>query len=137
MDFLGVGLPEILLVLLVALVVVGPQRLPQVAIEIAKVVKTLRGYATEVTNELKGEFEEFTQDYGEVKAQMQDLRNTINSESSAITREADDVVQESRLPAVSGPIIETTSAPAPPPSNGATGGPPPHEHDHDHPELQH
>lgn len=123
MDFLGVGLPEIILVLLVALIVVGPQRLPAVAIEIAKVVRTMRGYATEVTNELKGEFEEFTQDYQDVKAEMRDISKTVSLESGAVTREADEAIREGQVSPGSGPIIETTSAP--PPSNGTGGSPPP------------
>jgi len=49
MDFLGIGLPELIVVLIIAVVVVGPKRLPEVAVQLARVIRQLRGYATDVT----------------------------------------------------------------------------------------
>ncbi len=41
MNFLGIGTGELLLILLIILLVVGPERLPQLARQWAKIVKTL------------------------------------------------------------------------------------------------
>ena len=43
MDFLGIGLPEIILILIIAAVVIGPKRLPEVAVQLARVIRQLRG----------------------------------------------------------------------------------------------
>jgi len=52
-SFFGIGPLEILLVAALALVVFGPDRLPEIARQIAKVIGDLR----RTTNELTGEFQ--------------------------------------------------------------------------------
>jgi sec-independent protein translocase protein TatB len=56
MDFLGVGPLELLVILIIALIVVGPERLPQIAQSIGKTVRDLRamsqGFTTEWQREL-------------------------------------------------------------------------------------
>jgi len=47
MNLFGIGLPEIVLVLVIAVIVVGPKRLPEVAIQLARAIRYLRGYATD------------------------------------------------------------------------------------------
>ena len=42
MDFLGIGLPEIVLVLIIA-AVVGRERLPEVAVQLARAIQQLWG----------------------------------------------------------------------------------------------
>jgi sec-independent protein translocase protein TatB len=51
--FFDFGAGEIVGLAILAMVLVGPDRLPQFAVEAAKVVKKLRGLATNATNELK------------------------------------------------------------------------------------
>jgi len=57
MDFLGIGigLPQLLLILLVAMLVLGPERLPEVARQLARAVRTVRSYATDVQSQFEGE----------------------------------------------------------------------------------
>lgn len=119
MDFLGVGLPELILVLLVALIVVGPQRLPQVAVQIARTIRMMRRYATDVTADLRGEFQEITKEYDDVRQEIRQFQRTVDRETSAATGEADAALRAARAPITPlphSPIIETTSAPT---SNGA------------------
>jgi sec-independent protein translocase protein TatB len=51
--FFDFGAGEIVGLAVLAMVLVGPDKLPQFAVEAAKVVKKLRGLATTATNELK------------------------------------------------------------------------------------
>jgi sec-independent protein translocase protein TatB len=51
--FFDFGAGEIVGLAILAMVLVGPDKLPQFAVEAAKVVKKLRGLATNATNELK------------------------------------------------------------------------------------
>jgi sec-independent protein translocase protein TatB len=51
--FFDFGAGEIAGLAVLAMVLVGPDKLPQFAVEAAKMVKKLRGLATTATNELK------------------------------------------------------------------------------------
>lgn len=57
MDFLGVGTPEILLIFIVALIVLGPERLPEAAGKAARVIREIRattqGFTDQITRELQ------------------------------------------------------------------------------------
>jgi Tat protein translocase TatB subunit len=49
----GIGLPELLVILVVALIVLGPQRLPEVAHALGKALAELRKATSGVTEELR------------------------------------------------------------------------------------
>lgn len=51
--FLDFGAGEVAALAILAMVLVGPERLPKLAVEAAKIVKKLRVVATSATNELK------------------------------------------------------------------------------------
>ena len=51
--FFDFGAGEIAALAILAMVLVGPERLPQLAVEAAKMIKKLRVIATSATNELK------------------------------------------------------------------------------------
>ncbi len=54
-SFLGIGIPEVMLILILALVVLGPERLPGVAKEIVKGFFRLRNLSKELTGQLEQE----------------------------------------------------------------------------------
>jgi sec-independent protein translocase protein TatB len=51
--FLDFGAGEVAALAILAMVLVGPERLPQLAVEAAKLIKKLRVVAASATNELK------------------------------------------------------------------------------------
>jgi sec-independent protein translocase protein TatB len=55
MDFLGIGPLEILVVLIIALIVVGPERLPEIAQTIGKTLRDLRAMSQGLTTEWQQE----------------------------------------------------------------------------------
>ena len=63
MNIFGVGPMEMLLIAVIAVVVLGPERFPEAAVQVAKAIKFLRGYATEATSDLRSEFAELTKEY--------------------------------------------------------------------------
>src|SRR5579883_1519361 len=83
MDFLGigVGLPQLLVVLVVAFFVLGPERMPEVARQLARGVKLLRSYATDVQSQFEGEFgdirEEFVGIQRDLSGIQEDLRGGL------------------------------------------------------------
>lgn len=54
-SFLGIGIPEVLLIIVLALVVLGPERLPGVAKEIVKGFFRLRNLSKDLTGQLEQE----------------------------------------------------------------------------------
>jgi len=87
MDFLGIGLPEIVLILIVAVIVVGPKRLPEVAVQLARVIRQLRGYATDVTSQMRTEIDELTREYEQVRKELQEFRDSTSKDIESVTRE--------------------------------------------------
>lgn len=49
----GIGMPELIVILVVALVVLGPKRLPEVARSIGKAISELRRQTSDVVEELQ------------------------------------------------------------------------------------
>ncbi len=114
MDFLGIGLPEIILILIVALIVVGPKRLPEVAAQIARVIRQLRGYATDVTSQMRSELDELTREYEQVRKELQEFRQVAAKDLDSVSREVERTVRE--VPAIieSSAEAEPEKRPSPP-----------------------
>jgi Sec-independent protein translocase protein TatA len=62
MELFGVGIPELGLVLLIALVIVGPQRFPEVARQIAQWIRTARSFTDAVMQDVRAAVDEIEQE---------------------------------------------------------------------------
>ncbi len=62
MDFLGMGMGEILLILVVALIIWGPGKIPEIAKTLGKTVRTLRKVSFDLTTQISKELEEEEKD---------------------------------------------------------------------------
>ena len=58
MDFFGIGMGEILLIILVALVIWGPKRIPEITRTLGRLSRTLKRVSHDFTAELTGEIDE-------------------------------------------------------------------------------
>jgi sec-independent protein translocase protein TatB len=81
MDFLGlgIGLPQLLLVLVVAYLLLGPEKLPEVARQIARGVRTLRSYAAEVQGQFEGELGGLGAEFVEIQRDLASIRGDLRS----------------------------------------------------------
>jgi Tat protein translocase TatB subunit len=61
MDFLGIGPLELLVILIIALVVVGPEKLPEIARSIGKTMRDLRNMSQGFTADWEREFNRMSQ----------------------------------------------------------------------------
>lgn len=57
MDFFGIGFGEILLILIIALIVLGPGKVPEMARTLGKIVRALRKATTDLTTAVTKEIE--------------------------------------------------------------------------------
>lgn len=123
MNFLGVGPLEVALVAIVAVIVLGPERIPGVAVQLARAVRYMRGYATDATADIRKELQELTKEYDEVRKELNDFRSSLGGGFSNIAEEVDRTLRAGRDKPVANPpeapIIEPGGEP-PPKSNGST-----------------
>jgi sec-independent protein translocase protein TatB len=89
MDFYGVGLPEIILILVLTLIVVGPERLPELAAQLARLVRQTRRYAGQVSSQIKYELGDVSQDYEALRRELQQLRQELTQQAKPLQEELD------------------------------------------------
>lgn len=90
MDLLGIGYQEIVLVLVLMLIVVGPERLPAVAYQIGRAVRTLQQYARAVRDEFGDEIGYIEEQYKTVKGEIDTTRTTLRQEQAKFESELRD-----------------------------------------------
>lgn len=124
MQFFGIGPLELLLVAVITLLVLGPQRLPEAAVQLARMVRSLRRYAASMSAEFRQEFREVLAELEEMRAELQDLRQALREQTEEAGREASEATRaleassDAAIRALEGSppppsIIETTAEPAP------------------------
>jgi Tat protein translocase TatB subunit len=94
MTILGMGPFEILLIMIVALMVFGPQRLPEVAGQVGRTIRDFRRMATDLTTEFHTVTEELT---GEFRAAAQDLSDELHAVQDDLSNEVRGVNEALRL----------------------------------------
>jgi len=76
-NLFGIGPMELIFVLIIALVVMGPERLPQVAREMAKMMAQVREIYTEIMGTLTKEFGDM-EELKEIQRDFNSLREPLN-----------------------------------------------------------
>jgi sec-independent protein translocase protein TatB len=90
-EFLGVGYQEILVILAIMLVVVGPERLPAMAYQIGRAVRTLQQYARAVRDEFQDEFDYLDEQMKTLKGGVNDLNMNMRERERELKRDLDAV----------------------------------------------
>lgn len=97
MEFLGIGYQELLLVLVLMLVVVGPERLPGMAYQIGRAVRTLQTYARQVRSEFGDEISYIEEQYKTVKGEVDSTRASLRHEQLRLDGELRDATEPFRV----------------------------------------
>jgi sec-independent protein translocase protein TatB len=71
MNFLNIGTGELLLVFVIALIVVGPRRLPEMVRNLGKIMNDLRKMSQEFTTQITQELESPAKELAEVKRELE------------------------------------------------------------------
>ncbi|MGE3075993.1 MAG: Sec-independent protein translocase protein TatB [Dehalococcoidia bacterium] len=115
MEFLGIGYQELLLVLGLLLVVVGPERLPGMAYQLGRAVRTMQSYARAVRDEFKDEIDYLDEQYKTVKGQVDEAQREMRIEQQKLNAELREVsanVDAAAALVANDPAASTSSAPA-------------------------
>ena len=107
---LDISFPELLLCFIVALVVLGPERMPAVVRGIGRWTGKARVYMRNLTAELERETQ-----VAELKKQLDDAQRILREQSAAVQQETHKLAQEVRPAAAPAPAAE---APKPPAEHG-------------------
>lgn len=125
MEFLGIGYQELLLVLALLLIVVGPERLPGMAYQIGKAVRTMQGYARAVRDEFKDEIDYLDEQYKTVKGQVDEAQREMRIEQQKLNTELREVTAS--VDAAAAMIATDPTAPPPTATPAADPAPAPSE----------
>lgn len=77
MGFFNIGAGELFLVLILIMLVFGPQRLPELARKVGKGVRDLRDFASNIDPELLEDFRDITRDIQSVRNEMSTIRSDL------------------------------------------------------------
>lgn len=110
MNLFGVGPAELIVILVVALVFVGPDRLPRLAAELARTIREIRKY----TGSLAAEFNEVIQDFERETAGERSQWKEIGEGLAGATQSVTEALRGARADAeIGGPVQTATSAATP------------------------
>lgn len=117
----GVGLPEFILIMLIAGIVMGPERIARTARWLGKTTAQLqaisRGFVRQLTAEIDGADDSA---FREAMAEMQDLRRQVNELRSELTETIKSPVNDTRK--VLGESQELLNRSIQPPTLGSSNG---------------
>ena len=85
MDFFGIGPMEIILILIIGLIIFGPEKLPQIGRDLGKTLRSFKKATTdisaEVSRELEKEKEEIDSDTKQIKQEIVEISNPAKPEA--------------------------------------------------------
>jgi TatA/E family protein of Tat protein translocase len=91
MEILGVGPGEMLLILVIALVVFGPGRLPEIGAALGRAIGDFRRASSEFTADLQGSVEEarsgLEETLSSTQVELSDAAEAVQREARAISKE--------------------------------------------------
>lgn len=121
MNFFGVGAAEAILVFVIALIVVGPQRFPEIMRQAGRWYRIARAYSNEVMKDVRSAVDEIER---EVKAESEDFKGfreelkSLNSDLREAREDVKDIHKDTKA-AASSPAPITPPAKVAPSSAAA------------------
>lgn len=103
MEFLGIGYQEVLLILVLMLVVVGPERLPGMAYQIGRAVRQMQQYARAVRSEFNEEITYLEEQYKTVKGDIDETRVALRQQQAQFEQELREAKTSLAVPELSTP----------------------------------
>ncbi len=134
MDILGIGFPELLFIFIIALMVFGPRRLPEIAGKAGKIVRDLRnmsqGFLAEWQREIAvasrmEELQEIQKELAETKQVFQQSKTEIASSAAQIGQTVNSAARSGASAASASKAAETKTIASPQPAPAETPSPAP------------
>ena len=121
MEFAGVGYQELIVIMVLLLVVVGPERLPTVAYQVGRAVRQMQRYARAVRDEFSEELSFIDEQYQVVRGSSDTLRESLRTSRIELDQQlrVDPIASApapTPAPTADSPAPEASSSPTPPDS---------------------
>ena len=97
MNFFNIGTAELLLIFIIALIVVGPRRLPEIARSLGKIMSDLRRMSQEFTTQMAQELNAPAEELSEVKEELKTPAKELSGiakELRGTTKELSEIAKE-------------------------------------------
>ena len=115
-----IGFSELMVIGVVALVVIGPERLPKVARTLGHLFGKLQRYVTQVKSDINREME--LAELGKVKTEFEDAARSFKTNVESTTAEAEREMRDAEA-AIDRALVEEPPPPADPPSEALPASP--------------
>ena len=102
----GVGPLELLVIGVLALIFIGPEKLPGVISQVMRTVRELRSYASQVQEEL-------TSELSEVRQEFEGFSREVTTAAEEVSQSANEVVTETQQAASTATTVPDLMAPPP------------------------
>jgi len=91
LNFLGIGPAELIFILVIALIVFGPKRLPEIGRTLGKTMREFRSVSEELTSQLREELETASK---EIEAVSEDVKGTLEAASVEVQPASEEAKSE-------------------------------------------
>ena len=108
MSLFGIGVTEVLLVLIVAFLILGPKRLPSIAVQLGKSVRSVKQFIRGITGQFSRELQDLTSEYEALTREVQELRQQVDDRHPTNSN-SDQAQQDSETEFSLGTITEPIS----------------------------
>lgn len=96
MQAFGVGLPELFVILVLTVIVVGPDKLPEVAGQIARWIRQARSFAVLATRDFSDVISELEKEAGTSREDLREIASLIGGSTASITNEITGITADVR-----------------------------------------
>ena len=125
MQMFGVGILELMVILILTVLVVGPDRMPQVAADLAKWIRQTRAYARHLMGDFNSVVSELEKEAGASREDWKEIASVVTRHTGSVgqelTRLTKDIEKSGDLAEAKAdkPLVTTIEAPA---TNGNGNG---------------
>jgi sec-independent protein translocase protein TatB len=91
MQMFGVGILELMVIMILAVVVVGPDRLPTVAGDLARWIRRARAYGQHLTRDFNDVIADLEKEVGATREDWKEIASVVTHHTGGLTRELEKV----------------------------------------------
>ena len=85
MQMFGVGLPELIVIMVLLVVVVGPEKLPEVAADLARWIRRARAYGQHLTRDFNDVISDLEKEAGASREDWKEIASLVRREGAGLS----------------------------------------------------